>query len=71
MCCRRRDRRQATVHRTGSRFVKDDLPFENVEAVIDRPKHFGNNRRKRAINDRPYNIIPHIAQHHRQKADGE
>ena len=26
-CCRRRDRRQATVHRTGTRFVKDGFPI--------------------------------------------
>lgn len=29
-------RRTATVHRTGSSFVKDGFPFENVGAVIDR-----------------------------------
>ena len=55
-----------TPHRGGTGFVKDAFLFENVGAVIDRPKDPHNGRRKRAINDRPYIVLSYTAQHHRQ-----
>ena len=58
---------QATVHRTGTGFVKDSFSAYFVGAVIDRPKLSDYNSRKRAINDRPYKNATHTAQHHRQK----
>ena len=38
-CCQPRDRRQATVHRTGTWFVKNGFPIRFVGAIIDRPKN--------------------------------
>jgi len=32
-------RHQATVHRTGTRFVKDGFPSHFVGAIIDRPHY--------------------------------